>query len=59
MCCYTIFIPSPCSYILSYSLAALIRGQVVTTDGTPLVGVNVTFVKYPHYGYTLTRQDGM
>uniref|UniRef100_A0A674BQX6 Teneurin-2 n=1 Tax=Salmo trutta TaxID=8032 RepID=A0A674BQX6_SALTR len=41
------------------SLAALIRGQVVTTDGTPLVGVNVTFVKYPHYGYTLTRQDGI
>uniref|UniRef100_A0A4W5QMV6 Teneurin-2 n=1 Tax=Hucho hucho TaxID=62062 RepID=A0A4W5QMV6_9TELE len=40
------------------SLASLIRGQVLTTDGTPLVGVNVTFVKYPHYGYTLTRQDG-
>ncbi|KAM6986662.1 teneurin-2 [Aplochiton taeniatus] len=41
------------------SLASLIRGQVVTSDGTPLVGVNVTFSKYPHYGYTLTRQDGM
>ncbi|KAF5896452.1 teneurin-2-like, partial [Clarias magur] len=40
------------------SLASLIRGQVLTTDGTPLVGVNVSFVKYPHYGYTLTRQDG-
>uniref|UniRef100_A0A8C2FV74 Teneurin-2 n=1 Tax=Cyprinus carpio TaxID=7962 RepID=A0A8C2FV74_CYPCA len=40
------------------SLASLIRGQVVTTDGTPLVGVNVSFVKYPQYGYTLTRQDG-
>uniref|UniRef100_A0AAY4E7C7 Teneurin-2 n=1 Tax=Denticeps clupeoides TaxID=299321 RepID=A0AAY4E7C7_9TELE len=40
------------------SLASLIRGQVLTTDGTPLVGVNVTFVKYPQYGYTLTRQDG-
>ncbi|XP_063059873.1 teneurin-2 [Engraulis encrasicolus] len=41
------------------SLASLIRGQVLTTDGTPLVGVNVTFVKYPQYGYTMTRQDGM
>uniref|UniRef100_A0A673JQA4 Teneurin-2 n=1 Tax=Sinocyclocheilus rhinocerous TaxID=307959 RepID=A0A673JQA4_9TELE len=40
------------------SLASLIRGQVVTTDGTPLVGVNVSFAKYPQYGYTLTRQDG-
>ncbi|XP_066572908.1 teneurin-2 [Amia ocellicauda] len=40
------------------SLASLIRGQVLTTDGTPLVGVNVSFVKYPQYGYTLTRQDG-
>lgn len=41
------------------SLASLIRGQVVTSDGTPLVGVNVSFVNYPHYGYTMTRQDGM
>lgn len=41
------------------SLVSLIRGQVLTTDGTPLVGVNVSFVNYPHYGYTLTRQDGM
>ncbi|XP_043925520.1 teneurin-2 isoform X2 [Protopterus annectens] len=40
------------------SLASLIRGQVVTTDGTPLIGVNVSFVKYPQYGYTITRQDG-
>uniref|UniRef100_A0A8C7MNC8 Teneurin-2 n=1 Tax=Oncorhynchus kisutch TaxID=8019 RepID=A0A8C7MNC8_ONCKI len=40
------------------SLASLIRGQVLTTDGTPLVGVNVSFINYPHYGYTLTRQDG-
>uniref|UniRef100_A0A7M4EHC4 Teneurin-2 n=1 Tax=Crocodylus porosus TaxID=8502 RepID=A0A7M4EHC4_CROPO len=40
------------------SLVSLIRGQVVTTDGTPLVGVNVSFVKYPMYGYTITRQDG-
>ena len=50
-----------CTYGISVcvsSLASLIRGQVLTTDGTPLVGVNVSFVNYPHYGYTLTRQDG-
>ncbi|KAG7321337.1 hypothetical protein KOW79_015752 [Hemibagrus wyckioides] len=41
------------------SLASLIRGQVLTSDGTPLVGVNVSFVNYPQYGYTMTRQDGM
>lgn len=57
---------SPCSpecgskacVSLSLSLVSLIRGQVVTTDGTPLIGVNVSFVKYPKYGYTITRQDG-
>lgn len=47
------------SLLPSCSLASLVRGQVLTTDGTPLVGVNVSFVNYPHYGYTLTRQDGM
>lgn len=60
--------PYPCVLVLlcvaqrplsfSLSLVSLIRGQVVTTDGTPLVGVNVSFVKYPKYGYTITRQDG-
>ncbi|XP_062332162.1 teneurin-3 isoform X4 [Osmerus eperlanus] len=41
------------------SLASIIRGQVVTGDGTPLIGVNVSFLHYPEYGYTVTRQDGM
>lgn len=45
-----------CSWF--FSLASLIRGQVLTKDGSPLVGVNVSFVKYPQYGYTLTRRDG-
>ncbi|XP_012884111.1 PREDICTED: teneurin-2 isoform X3 [Dipodomys ordii] len=40
------------------SLVSVIRGQVLTTDGTPLVGVNVSFIKSPKYGYTITRQDG-
>ncbi|XP_043918466.1 teneurin-3 isoform X3 [Protopterus annectens] len=41
------------------SHASVIRGQVLTADGTPLIGVNVTFLHYPEYGYTITRQDGM
>ncbi|XP_064422810.1 teneurin-2 isoform X2 [Latimeria chalumnae] len=49
----------PGSNPFNNSLISLIRGQVVTTDGTPLVGVHVSFVKYPQYGYTITRQDGM
>ncbi|KAL3991512.1 spleen tyrosine kinase [Sarotherodon galilaeus] len=38
--------------------ACVIRGQVVTSDGTPLVGVNISFINIPSYGYTITRQDG-
>ncbi|XP_026027902.1 teneurin-3 isoform X9 [Astatotilapia calliptera] len=41
------------------SLVSIIRGQVLTADGTPLIGVNVTFVHYPEHGYTITRKDGM
>uniref|UniRef100_A0A673YB77 Teneurin-3 n=1 Tax=Salmo trutta TaxID=8032 RepID=A0A673YB77_SALTR len=41
------------------SLVSIIRGQVLTADGTPLIGVNVTFVDYPDHGYTITRKDGM
>lgn len=47
--------------LVSYlsSLVSVIRGQVLTSDGTPLIGVNVTFVHYPDHGYTITRTDGM
>uniref|UniRef100_A0A3B3RXL7 Teneurin-3 n=1 Tax=Paramormyrops kingsleyae TaxID=1676925 RepID=A0A3B3RXL7_9TELE len=41
------------------SLVSVIRGQVMTADGTPLIGVNVSFLHYPANGYTITRQDGM
>ncbi|XP_067838635.1 teneurin-3 isoform X6 [Heptranchias perlo] len=41
------------------SLSSVIRGQVLTADGTPLIGVNVSFLHYPQYGYAITRQDGM
>lgn len=44
---------------VSHSLASVVRGQVLTADGTPLIGVNVSFLHYSEYGYTITRQDGM
>ncbi|KAL8191220.1 UNVERIFIED_CONTAM: Teneurin-4 [Gekko kuhli] len=30
----------------------------MTSDGTPLVGVNISFANNPLYGYTISRQDG-
>ncbi|XP_030224300.1 teneurin-3 isoform X5 [Gadus morhua] len=49
----------PGSNPFNSSLVSVIRGQVVTGDGTPLIGVNVSFLRYPEYGHTLTREDGM
>ncbi|XP_062845098.1 teneurin-1 isoform X2 [Trichomycterus rosablanca] len=40
------------------SRVCVIRGRVFASDGTPLVGVNVTFQQKPEYGYTLSRHDG-
>uniref|UniRef100_A0A672JPX9 Teneurin transmembrane protein 1 n=1 Tax=Salarias fasciatus TaxID=181472 RepID=A0A672JPX9_SALFA len=40
------------------SRAAVIRGSVALQDGSPLVGVNITFPQHPEYGYTISRQDG-
>uniref|UniRef100_A0AAY4CU76 Teneurin-1 n=1 Tax=Denticeps clupeoides TaxID=299321 RepID=A0AAY4CU76_9TELE len=40
------------------SQAAVVRGQVEAVDGTPLVGVNITFLQHQEYGYTVSRQDG-
>ncbi|XP_060740656.1 teneurin-3 isoform X1 [Tachysurus vachellii] len=41
------------------SLVSVIRGQVITEDGTPLIGVNVSLLHDTEHGYTITRQDGM
>uniref|UniRef100_A0A8C6D0Z9 Teneurin-1 n=1 Tax=Moschus moschiferus TaxID=68415 RepID=A0A8C6D0Z9_MOSMO len=38
--------------------ACVIRGQVAAVDGTPLVGVNVSFLHHSDYGFTISRQDG-
>uniref|UniRef100_A0A3B5M6D2 EGF-like domain-containing protein n=1 Tax=Xiphophorus couchianus TaxID=32473 RepID=A0A3B5M6D2_9TELE len=40
------------------SRVAVIRGNVVLQDGSPLVGVNITFPQHPEYGYTVSRKDG-
>ncbi|XP_013877523.1 teneurin-1 [Austrofundulus limnaeus] len=40
------------------SRVAVIRGRVVLQDGSPLVGVNITFPQHPEFGYTISRQDG-
>ena len=39
--------------------AAVIRGKVVTRDGTPLPDVTVTILGHPEFGQTRTRSDGM
>lgn len=46
------------SLLFSHRHACVIRGQVMTSDGTPLVGVNISFVNNPLFGYTVSRQDG-
>lgn len=46
-------------FVCPRSLVSVIRGQVLTGDGTPLIGVNVSFLHYPEYGHTIARQDGM
>lgn len=40
------------------SRVAVIRGSVALQDGSPLVGVNISFPQHPEYGYTISRQDG-
>ncbi|TRY89046.1 hypothetical protein DNTS_022164, partial [Danionella cerebrum] len=49
----------PEEHTFNSSLVSVVRGQVVTSDGTPLIGVNVSLLHYPQQGYSITRQDGM
>lgn len=53
LCCS---LPPPC--LCFASRVAVIRGSIVLQDGSPLVGVNITFPQHPEYGYTISRQDG-
>jgi len=38
---------------------SVIRGQVLFKNGQPLIGVKVSAVSNPAFGYTLTRNNGM
>lgn len=38
--------------------AAVVRGRLVTTDGTPFAGAKVTVLNHPEFGQTLSRNDG-
>jgi YD repeat-containing protein len=37
---------------------AVLRGQIRSSDGTPLPGVRVTILGHPELGHTLSRADG-
>ncbi|KAM7330492.1 hypothetical protein ACRRTK_009681 [Alexandromys fortis] len=39
--------------------ACVIRGQVMTSDGTPLVGVNISFINNPLFGFDLVTNGGI
>ncbi|MFL5807542.1 MAG: fibronectin type III domain-containing protein, partial [Roseiflexaceae bacterium] len=39
--------------------AAVLRGLVLTRDGTPLPGVTITTLGHPEYGQTRSRADGV
>ncbi len=38
---------------------AVLRGKVLTRDGAPLSGVNVSILNHPEFGRTRSRADGM
>lgn len=56
--CLLFFFPLIASCLCRASRVAVIRGSIVLQDGSPLVGVNITFPQHPEYGYTISRQDG-
>ena len=41
------------------SQVSVIRGKVVASDGSPLIGVRVSVVTQPLYGFTLSRELGL
>ncbi|HEX2518093.1 MAG TPA: DNRLRE domain-containing protein, partial [Castellaniella sp.] len=38
--------------------SAVLRGRVITREGQPLPGVQITVANHPEFGQTLTRADG-
>lgn len=47
-----------CYWRGGFSRVSVIRGGVALQDGSPLVGVNITFPQHPEYGYSISRKDG-
>ena len=45
--------------VISSRRAAVLRGRVISRDGSPLSGAAVTIAGHSEYGQTLTRADGM
>ncbi|XP_074650354.1 teneurin-m-like [Tubulanus polymorphus] len=41
------------------SQVSVIRGRVIAKDGSPLIGVRVSVLTQPLYGFTLTREQGL
>ena len=50
ICCYFLYV---CSQV------SVVRGKVLARDGSPLIGVRVSVVTQPLYGFTLTRELGL
>jgi len=45
--------------VIDAQRASVLRGRVLTRDGTPLSGVTLSILNHPEYGTTLSRADGM
>jgi len=46
-------------FVFVYSQVSVVRGKVVAGDRSPLIGVRVSVVTQPLYGFTLTRELGL
>lgn len=45
--------------VFEVARASVVRGRVLTPQGTPFAGVQIAVVGHPEYGYTVSRSDGM
>jgi len=48
-----------CFSVCYNSQVSVVRGKVLAGDGSPLIGVRVSVVTQPLYGFTLTRELGL
>jgi len=40
-------------------MVSVVRGQLLFKNGQPLIGVKVSSLDNPSFGYTLSRNNGM